>query len=61
MEHVGDVPMAQLVEAIAAMGLMVAHVTEAIDHNTDTQQDMVNGLAEICEAITRLTHTLANK
>ena len=61
MERLGNVPMAQLVEAIAAMGLMVAHVKEAIDHNTDTQQDMVSGLAKICAAINALTDALEKK
>ena len=59
MEHdAGPFPQrwALLVEAIATMGLK-----EAIDHNTNTQQEMVDGLDRIADAITRLTETLENK
>jgi hypothetical protein len=56
MERLGNVPLSELMEAIAMMGLK-----EAIDHNTDTQQDMVSGLAKICAAINALTDALEKK
>ena len=56
MERLGDVPLAELMEAIATMGLK-----EAIDRNTETQKNMVDGLAKICEAIADLTDALEKK
>ena len=34
---------------------------DAIDHNTETQKNMVDGLAKICEAIAELTDVLEKK
>ena len=56
MEHLGNLTAEQLVDAIASMGMK-----QAIDRNTDTQKEIVDGLAKICEAITRLTETLDKK
>ena len=56
MEYLGNIPAAQLVEAIATMGLK-----EAVDRNTDAQKEIVGGLAKICQAITILTESLDKK
>ena len=56
MEYLGNLPAPQLVEAIARMGLK-----EAVDRNTDTQKEIVDGLARICEAINKLTESLDKK
>ena len=56
MEYLGSAPLAELMEAIATMGLK-----EAIDRNIKTQRDMVDGLARIREAIAELTDALEKK
>ena len=56
MEYLGTAPLAELMEAIAAMGLK-----EAIDRNTETQKNMVVGLEKIREAIAVLTVELREK